>query len=62
MTLIMKKDEAHKIIERMPPNATWEDLVQEIYLRGMVERGLTDSNASQTNDVIDVRAKYGLAE
>ena len=62
VSTIMKKDEAHKIIDRMPPNATWDDLMREIYVREAIERGLTDSKADRTKDVKEVRAKYGLPE
>jgi predicted transcriptional regulator len=62
MALIMKKDEAHKIINQMPPNATWDDLMREIYVRETIERGLTDSEQGRTTDVKEVRAKYGLPE
>jgi hypothetical protein len=33
MKIIMEKEEAHKIIDRMQPNATWDDLMREIYVR-----------------------------
>jgi predicted transcriptional regulator len=46
----------------MPPQATWDDLMREIYIREAIERGLADSNAGRTKDVQDVRAKYGLWE
>jgi len=62
MSIIMEKDEAHKIIEQMPPNATWDDLIRQIYVRETVERGLADSKASRTKDVKEIRAKYGLTE
>jgi hypothetical protein len=62
MSIIMEKDEAHRIIDRMPPSATGDDPMREIYVRGAVERGLADSKAGQTKDVKDIRAKYGLPE
>ncbi len=62
MSRVMKKDEAHKMIDRMPPNATWDDLMQEIYVREAIERGLADSKEGRTTDVKEVRAKYGLPE
>ena len=58
----MKKEEAHKLIDLMPPQATWDDLMREIYIREAIERGLADSNAGRTKDVQEVRAKYGLSE
>ncbi len=62
MSIVMEKDEAHRIIDKMPPNATWDDLIREIYVREVVERGLADSKAGRTKDVRDIRSKYSLPE
>ena len=62
MGQIMKKDEAHKMIDRMAPDATWDDLMHEIYVREAIERGLSDSQEGRTMDVKEVRAEYGLPE
>jgi len=62
MSTVMEKEEAHKLIERMPQNATWDDLMREIYVREAIERGLADSKTGCTKDVKEVRAKYGLPE
>ncbi|MBI2907772.1 MAG: hypothetical protein HYX92_08970 [Chloroflexi bacterium] len=62
MASIIRKDEAHKMIDRLPPNATWDDLMREIYVREVIERGLADSEAGRTRDVKEVRAEYGLPE
>jgi predicted transcriptional regulator len=58
----MEKEEAHRLVERMPQNATWDDLMHEIYVREAIERGLADSKAGRTKEVREVRAKYGLSE
>lgn len=60
MSKAMKKEEAHKLIDQMPPNATWDDLMHEIYVREAIERGFSDREAGLTKDVAEVRAKYGL--
>ena len=60
--MVFQKDEAHKLIDRMPPNAAWDNLMNEIYVREVIERGLADSNEDQTMDVKEVRAKYDLTE
>ena len=60
MPTTLQKDEAHKIIDKMPPDATWDDLIREIYVRQTIERGLDDSNSGRTKDVQEVRSKYGL--
>lgn len=62
MSTIMPKEEAHRLIDRMPKNATWDDLIDEVYVRKVIERGLADSQAGRTKDVKEIRKKYGLGE
>ena len=58
--MVTPKNEAHKLINQMPPNATWDDFKRDIYVREVIERGLADSNESLIKDVKEVRAKYGF--
>jgi hypothetical protein len=58
----VQKDEAHKLIDQLPTGATWDDLVYQIYVREVIERGLADSEAGRTSEVKDIRAQYGLPE
>jgi hypothetical protein len=46
----------------MPETATWDDLIHEIYVRQVIEKGLADSDAGRTTDVCEVRQQYGLSE
>lgn len=62
MSTMIIKEEAHKIIDRMPAGATWDDLMHEIYVREVIELGLADSKAGHTKDVKEIRVKYGLPE
>lgn len=62
MSTVMEKEEAHKLVDRLPNTATWDDLMHEIYVRETIERGLADSRAGRTTDVREVRARYGLPE
>ena len=62
MPTVMQKEEAHKLVDRLPENATWDDLMHEIYVREAIDRGLADSRAGRTKSVQEVRAKYGLPE
>ena len=55
------KQEAQRLIEKLPANATWDELIYEIYVRQAVETGLADSAMGRTLDVKEVRAKFGLA-
>ena len=54
------KEEARRLIESLPENVTWDDLMHEIYVRQSIEAGLADSEAGRVIDVAEVRAKYGL--
>lgn len=61
MSNVMRKTEAHKLVDRMPVKATWDDLMHEIYVREVIEKGLADSKAGRTREVKEVRSKYGLS-
>ena len=56
------KTEAQAILDKMPDNATWDDLMYEIYVRQAIDAGLEDSDAGRTTDVESVRAEFGLPE
>ncbi|MDB9465586.1 hypothetical protein PN480_07380 [Dolichospermum circinale CS-1225] len=56
------KTEAQKLIDRLPDNFTWDDLMYEIYVRQVVEAGLADGQAGRLISVQEVRAKFGLPE
>jgi hypothetical protein len=61
MPNVMEKQDAHRLVDQMPQNSTWDDLMHEIYVRESIERGLADSQAGRTRDVKDIRTKYGLS-
>jgi hypothetical protein len=54
------KDEARRLIEKMPDDSTWDDLMQQIYVRQAIESGLADSQAGRTTSVETLRAEFGL--
>jgi len=56
----MRKDEAHELVHRMPENATWDDPIEEIYVRQVIEQGLADGQAGRTTDVEEIRRRHGL--
>lgn len=62
MPTTMRKDEAHDLVDRMSEDSTWDDLIYEIYVRQVIEKGLADSDAGRTKDVGEVRREYGLTE
>jgi predicted transcriptional regulator len=58
---ISLKDEAHRLIDRLPEEATWDDLMYEIYIRQAIEAGLRDSEAGRVTDHESVRKSFGLS-
>ena len=55
------KEEAHRLIDTLPDEATWEDLMYRLYVRQAVEQGLADSDADRVVPVSDIRARLGLS-
>jgi len=55
------KQEAHRLVENLPEDATWDDLTYQIYVRQAIEARLKDSEAGQTIDVKKARARFGLS-
>lgn len=51
------KEEAKRLIEKLPDDMSWEDLVHAIYVRQSIEAGLADSEAGRVTHVAEVRAK-----
>ena len=60
MTTLNLKEKAFKLINDLPDDATWDDLMYKIYVQQAIEAGLKDSDAGKTMSVRDVRAKFGL--
>ena len=54
------KEDAHRLVDQLPDDATWDDLMYEIYVRQAVEAGLQDSQEGRTTPVEEVRRQFGL--
>jgi Tfp pilus assembly protein PilO len=55
------KEEARRLVEQLPDDASWDDLMQEIYVRQAIEAGLEDSRAGKLTGLEEVRARFGLS-
>jgi hypothetical protein len=56
------REEARRIIDQLPDDASWEDLIDRIYVRQAIEAGLRDCEEGRTIPVADVRRHFGLPE
>ncbi|HLO84024.1 MAG TPA: hypothetical protein VK203_03275 [Nostocaceae cyanobacterium] len=54
------KEEARRLIDNLPDNITWDDLMYEIYVRQAIEAGLSDSQAGKVFSIEQVKVKFGL--
>jgi hypothetical protein len=56
------KEEARRLVENLPEDVTWDDLMYQIYVRQNIEAGLADSEADRVISVEDVRKGFGLTD
>jgi len=54
------KQTAHQIIDQLPTDATWDDVLYRIVERREIEAGLADSAAGRTTPVEDVMKEFGI--
>ena len=54
------KLEALRLVEELPDDASWDDLMYRIYVRQAIDAGLEDSVAGRTVDAEEVRARFGF--
>ena len=55
------KQEAHRLLDKLPEKATWDDLMYQIYVRQAIEEGIKDSDAGRTVSIKEVRKRFGLS-
>jgi hypothetical protein len=60
MKTISVKQKALSLVENLPDNCTWDDLMHQVYLILAVEAGLADSQAGRIKSVDEVRLQFGL--
>ena len=55
------KEEALRLIESLPDDATWEDLTRLMLERQMIEEGITDLEAGRVWTSDEIREKLGMS-
>lgn len=54
------KDEAHRLLDKLPDDATWDDVVYELVVRRSIERGLDDADSGRLVDANDLRREFNI--
>jgi predicted transcriptional regulator len=56
------KQEVRRIAEELPEDATWDDVMEQVYVIQAIEAGLKASREGRRRTVEEVRKSYGLPE
>ncbi len=51
------KEAARQLIDRLPDQATWDDIMYELYVKEKIEEGLADIEAGRTIPHEQVKAE-----
>lgn len=62
MSMQNVKEAAKQLVENLPEDVTWDDLMYQIYVRQNIEAGLADSEAGRVVEVEEIRKRFGLGE
>ena len=52
---------AMKLDRTMPDNATWDDLMYQVYVRQKIEAGLADLKVGRKHAQDDIKREFGLS-
>jgi hypothetical protein len=55
------KQEARSLVDRLPDDATWDDLMHEIYVRQAVQAGRADVREGKVVTTDEIRRRFGLS-
>jgi len=56
------KEVAHRLVDQLPDDASWDDLMDLLFVRQSIEAGIQDADADRVESVTDVRRSFGLPE
>ena len=55
------RDEARQLVDQMPDDATWDDVLYQVYVRQSIEAGLEDIRESRVVSSDEVQRRLGIA-
>lgn len=54
------KRQALDLVEHLPENASWDDLMYEVYVRQKIEAGLAAANQGRTVSHEEVKRRFAI--
>lgn len=55
------KNQARRLIDKLPASASWDDVMQQIYVRQKIEAGLADLKAGRRHSHASIKREFGVA-
>jgi predicted transcriptional regulator len=52
------REEVHKMAEKLPPDASWDDVMYEVYVRQKIAEGLRDAEQGRVLSHAAVRERF----
>lgn len=56
------KSAARELVDNLPDDATWDDVMYRVYVRQAIDAGRHDAAEGRLVDVAEVRCRFGLQE
>lgn len=56
------KSAAQQLVDSLPDDATWDDVMYRVYVRQEIDAGRSDCAEGRLVDVAEVRRQFGLPE
>ncbi len=56
------KTQAEDIIAHLPDDVTWDDFMQQIYVRQKIEKGINDADSGNVYTAAEVRKRFKAAK
>lgn len=60
MASVSVKETARKLVEQLPDEASWDDLMYEIYVVQKIEEGIRAADEGRVLTHAEVRQRFGL--
>ena len=58
---VSAKTQGRRLIDKLPASASWDDVMQQIYVRQKIEAGLADLNAGCRHSRASIKREFGVA-
>lgn len=57
---VSAKTQARRLIDKLPASVSWDDVMQQIYVRQKIEVGLADLSAGRRHSQASIRREFGV--